>query len=134
MKKIEKEKNKGSGWWGHKCCVITTYKKNNVFVNVTNIKGDKSVIKFSSGLVQKKKSKKMLKSRAQWMIEKVMLVIKNNYFAAVKMVIKGKNAKGITYIREFARQAKRKKIKIISLENFVPISHNGCRLKKKRRV
>ena len=124
------------GWArsSHCCIVIMTLKKNNVFVNVTNLKGQRSVIKFSSGLIQKKKSKKLLKTTAQWMIEKVLLVVKNNFFDCVKMVIKGQNSKSLSYLREFARGAKRKKIKIISFQNFVPIAHNGCRPPKKRRI
>jgi len=36
---------------------------NNIFVNVTNLKGQ-TLIKFSSGLIQKRKSKKQIKSNA----------------------------------------------------------------------
>jgi len=55
------------GWArsSHCCAVAMTLKKNNVFVNVTNLKGQISVIKFSSGLIQKKKSKRLLKTTAQ---------------------------------------------------------------------
>jgi hypothetical protein len=43
------------------CCVIRmTLKKNNVFVNLTKTTGQ-TIIKFSAGLVQKKKNKKVLK-------------------------------------------------------------------------
>jgi ribosomal protein S11 len=125
-----------TGGWAkaHCCLVVMTLKKNNVFVNVTNLKGQVSVIKFSSGLIQKKKSKKTSQTAAKWMIEKVLLVVKNNLFDCVKMVIKGHTSKSVAYLRDFARGAKRKKIKIISFQNFVPIAHNGCRPPKKRRI
>lgn len=43
------------------CCVARmTLKKNNVFVNLTKTTGQ-TIIKFSAGLVQKKKNKKVLK-------------------------------------------------------------------------
>lgn len=43
------------------CCIIRmTLKKNNVFVNLTKTTGQ-TIIKFSAGLVQKKKNKKVLK-------------------------------------------------------------------------
>jgi ribosomal protein S11 len=43
------------------CCIIRiTFKKNNVFVNLTKINGQ-TILKFSAGLVQKKKNKKQLR-------------------------------------------------------------------------
>lgn len=44
------------------CCVIRmTLKKNNVSVNLTNLKGQ-TIIKYTSGLIQKKKNKSKLRS------------------------------------------------------------------------
>ena len=44
------------------CCIIRmTLKKNNVFVNLTKTNGE-TIIKFTAGLIQKKKNKKQLRS------------------------------------------------------------------------
>lgn len=44
----------------HGCIIRMTLKKNNVFVNLTKTTGQ-TIIKFSAGLIQKKKNKKVLK-------------------------------------------------------------------------
>ncbi len=111
------------------CCIIRmTLKKNNVFVNLTNLKGQ-TIIKFTSGLIQKKKNKSKLRSIIKWIIEKLSFPVKNN-FDCIKIIIKGHSVKSFSYLKEL----KRKKLKIIYFESRIPIIHNGCRPPKKRRI
>ena len=110
------------------CVVYLSIKKNNVFVNVTDIKGQ-TIIKFSSGLIQKNKSKKQLPSIIKWIFEKLSYFVKNN-FNHVKLIIKAPRTKSFFYLREL----KRKRLPIIYFENRIPLAHNGCRSPKKRRI
>jgi ribosomal protein S11 len=134
-------KGKGEGNFGDKktknneqtggiyCCnAIMRIKKNNVFINITKLNGQ-TIIKYSTGLIQKKKNKKQLRTSAKWIIEKIAIFMKRN-FNCVKIKIKGQTNKTITYLKEM----KRKKIKIITYENNIQNVHNGCRPPKKRRI
>lgn len=131
VKKHQKGPNDRLPIWrkGIYCCVIRmTLKKNNVSVNLTNLKGQ-TIIKFTSGLIQKKKSKSKLRSIIKWIIEKSSFSVKNNFDRA-KVIIKGHSGKSSSYSKE----SKRKKLKIIYPESRIPVVHNGCRPPKKRRV
>jgi ribosomal protein S11 len=111
------------------CCIIhITWKKNNVFVNLTKINGE-TIIKFSAGLIQKKKNKKLLNSLIKWIFEKVTFFAKVN-FTCVKIIIKGNNNINFAYLKD----VKRKQLKVISYQYHIPILHNGCRPPKKRRI
>jgi ribosomal protein S11 len=108
---------------------------NKIFVNVTNFKGQ-TIIKFSSGLIQKSGSKKQIKSNAvaKWIIEKLDFFLRNN-FDCVKLIIKGHKSI-MAYLKEF----KRKKLltkwatRIVDFQAIIPLVHNGCRPPKKRRI
>ena len=111
------------------CCIIRiTLKKNNVFVNLTKTNGE-TIIKFTAGLIQKKKSKKQLRSLIKWIFEKIAFFVKVN-FSCVKIIIKGYTNTHFSYLKEI----KRKKLKLISYQHIVPVVHNGCRPPKKRRI
>lgn len=123
--------------------VRITWKKNNIFMNVHDIKG-KTIIKFSSGLVQKNSNKKNLFSIAKFLLNKVRVFIKNNFYT-VRIIIKGGGLKSLALIKQLQKQQKqqahekqkKEKIwdsKIIYFENKLPLVHNGCRLPKKRRL
>lgn len=111
------------------CCIIRmTLKKNNVFVNLTKTNGQ-TILKFTAGLIQKKKNKKQIRSLIKWIFEKISFFAKAN-FNCVKIIIKGHTNKSFSYLKEI----KRKKLKLISYKHIIPIIHNGCRPPKKRRI
>ncbi len=111
------------------CCIIRmTLKKNNVFVNLTKTTGE-TIIKFTAGLIQKKKNKKQIRSLIKWIFEKVAFFAKVN-FNSVKIIIKGYSNTPFSYLKEI----KRKKLKLVSYKHIIPILHNGCRPPKKRRI
>ena len=87
--------------------VRITIKKNNVFINITDLLG-KTILKFSSGLVQKKKNKRKLHSVVKFILNKISFFIKNN-FEAIKIIIKGRGTKAFSYLKEL----KKKNVKII---------------------
>lgn len=126
-KNTKKKNNEITG--GVYCCnTIMRIKKNNVFINITKLNGQ-TIVKYSTGLIQKKKNKKQLRTSAKWIIEKIAIFMRRN-FNCVKIKIKGQTNKTITYLKEM----KRKKIKIITYENNIQNVHNGCRPPKKRRI
>lgn len=106
-----------------------TLKKNNVFVNLTKTNGQ-TIIKFTAGLVQKKKNKKQLKTFITWIFEKISFFAKVN-FDYVKIIIKGHTNKPFTL---YLKEIKRKKFKLVSYQHIIPVIHNGCRPPKKRRL
>ena len=108
--------------------VRITIKKNNVFINVTDLLG-KTILKFSSGLVQKKKNKRKLHSVVKFILNKISSFVRNN-FDAIKIIIKGRGTKAFSYLKEL----KKKNLKIILFKNYLPFVHNGCRPPKKRRI
>ena len=114
--------------------VRITLKKNNVFMNVTDVKGH-TIIKFSSGLVQKNAkqngTKKKLFSLVKFILNKVSVFVKNN-FDAIKIIIKGRGHKSFSFLKEFKK--KKLQSQIIYFENKLPLVHNGCRPPKKRRL
>lgn len=111
------------------CCIIRmTLKKNNVFVNLTKTNGE-TILKFSAGLIQKKKSKKQLRSLIKWIFEKLAFFAKAN-FDYVKVIIKGHTNTPFSYLKEI----KRKQLKLIAYQHIIPVIHNGCRPPKKRRI
>jgi ribosomal protein S11 len=113
------------------CCIIhITWKKNNVFVNLTKINGE-TIIKFTAGLIQKKKNKKQLASLTKWIFEKITFFAKVN-FSCVKIIIKGYTN---TYINfSYLKEIKRKQLKILTYQYHIPVLHNGCKPPKKRRI
>lgn len=119
----------GENIGGIYCCyVIIKIKKNNVFINVTKLNGQ-TIVKYTTGLIQKRKNKKQIRSIVKWIIEKIAIFIKKNY-NCIKIKIKGHTNKAISYLKEI----KRKKIRIMTYENNTQIVHNGCRPPKKRRI
>lgn len=115
----------------HYCCVVRfSMKKNNVFVNLTSLKG-RTILKFSAGLIQKRKTKKELRSIVKFIIDKISFFIKAN-FDCVKIYIKsdGSAKKALSLFKYF----KRKRLKIVYFKAQIPIAHNGCRAPKKRRI
>jgi ribosomal protein S11 len=113
------------------CCVVRfSMKKNNIFVNLTSLKGQ-TILKFSAGLIQKRKTKKELRSIVKFIIDKLSFFIKAN-FDCVKIIIKsdGSAKKALSLFKYF----KRKRLKIVYFKAHLPIVHNGCRAPKKRRI
>jgi ribosomal protein S11 len=113
------------------CCVVRfSMKKNNIFVNLTNLKGQ-TILKFTAGLIQKRKTKKELRSIVKFIIDKISFFIKAN-FDCVKIFIKsdGSAKKAMSLFKYF----RRKKLKIVYFNAQLPIVHNGCRAPKKRRI
>lgn len=95
----------------YRCISIFSVKRNgsrvgNVFANVSNLKGQ-TPIKFPSGLVQKKRIKKQIKSNAiaKLIIEKISFFIRSN-FGCAKVIIKGHNSrnKSLSYLKELKRK------------------------------
>lgn len=120
----EDEKTKGI----YCCCATIKIKKNNIFANITKLNGQ-TIIKYTTGLIQKKKNKKQQRTTAKWIIEKIGIFMKKN-FSCAKIKIKGHTNKTISLLKEI----KKKKIKILSYENNIKNVHNGCRPPKKRRI
>lgn len=115
------------------CCIVClTLKRNNVHFNVTNLKGQ-TITKFSSGLIQKRKNKKRLKSVVRLISEKVSFFVKSN-FQCARVTIKGRAPRPISYLKQFLRSARRRQIPIVRLHSRIPIVHNGCRPPKRRRI
>jgi ribosomal protein S11 len=113
------------------CCVVRfSMKKNNIFVNLTNLRGQ-TILKFTAGLIQKRKTKKELRSIVKFIIDKISFFIKANFDCA-KIIIKsdGSAKKALSLFKHF----KRKKLKIVYFKAHLPIAHNGCRAPKKRRI
>ena len=125
------------------CCIIIriTRKKNrrsnnpggssssNIFVNVTNLKGQ-TLIKFSFGLLGGRKGPKLVKRTiVKFIMERISFFVKNN-FDCVKITVKGHTSKSFSYFKEF----KRRKLTIVSFRTRIPVLHNGCRPPSKRRV
>jgi ribosomal protein S11 len=113
------------------CCIVRfSMKKNNIFVNLTNLKGQ-TILKFTAGLIQKRKTKKELRSIVKFIIDKISFFIKANFDCA-KIIIKsdGSAKKALSLFKHF----KRKKLKIVYFKAHLPIAHNGCRAPKKRRI
>ena len=73
-------------------------------MNVHDIKG-KTIIKFSSGLVQKNSNKKNLFSIAKFLLNKVRVFIKNNFYT-VRIIIKGGGLKSLALIKQLQKQQK----------------------------
>ena len=114
------------------CCTIhLKLKKNNIFANVANSKGQ-TIIKFSSGLVRKDKNvsgKKQLRTMVKLIIEKISAFVKSNFDCA-KIIINAPSTKSFSYFKEF----KRKRVELIYFKSKIPVRHNGCRPPKKRRI
>ena len=106
-----------------------TIKKNNVFMNITPNATGNTLLKFSSGFVLKTKNKKKLNNVVKFLFSKVSVFVKNN-FNYLRISIKGSGIKAFSYLKAL----KKKKLKILSYENYVPLVHNGCRPPKKRRL
>lgn len=119
---------KGSSGGIYCCYVIIGIKKNNVFVNITKMNGQ-TIIRYTTGLIQKRKNKKQIRSIVKWIIERTATFIKKN-FNCIRIKIKGHTNKSISYLKEI----RKRKIRIISYENNIQNVHNGCRPPKKRRM
>lgn len=114
----------------HCCYIRMKLKENNVFVNVTNLKGQ-TIIKYSSGIISTKGNKNKKRSRAaiQWIIDKTSAFVKAN-FDCTKIIINAESVRSATYLKEY----KRKKLDIVYFQSKIPTIHNGCRLPKKRKI
>jgi hypothetical protein len=107
--------------------IFVTFKKNNIFVNVSSLAG-KSLFKFSIGFFSKQYSKK---KRIQKIIELLVFTVKAKGFTDFIFICYGFNSMRFFFIKEFFQG------------NFLPIPilffiskklFNGCRLKKNRRI
>jgi ribosomal protein S11 len=124
------------------CCIIhITWKKNNVFVNLTKMNGE-TIIKFTAGLIQKRKSgkKKQLSSLIKWIFEKITFFAKVN-FSCAKIIIKGcihsttNAATYFNYLKEIKRvRPKGAELRVLTYQYHIPVLHNGCKPPKLRRI
>lgn len=112
------------------CAVVRViWKKNNVFINITNLRG-KTIYKMSAGCIEKRKVKKELRKMLNFMLESVSVFVKAN-FDSVHILVKGKSLKSIFPVFNTLRY---KETPITRLKVSSGVLHNGCRPPKKRRV
>ena len=112
------------------CAVFRViWKKNNVFINITNLRG-KTIYKMSAGSIEKRKVKKELRKMLSFMLESVSVFVKAN-FDSVHILVKGKSLKSIFPVFNTLRY---KETPITRLKVSSGVLHNGCRPPKKRRV
>ena len=102
---------------------------NNTIITITNLKGD-TISWASAGSLGFKGARKNTPFAAQIASEKVALDAVKMGFKTIDIFIKGQGAGRETAIRSIEQAG----FKIISIRDITPISHNGCRPRKKRRV
>lgn len=118
-------------------------KKNNFFVNVTDLDG-RTRIKYSTGLFEGKigkvkKTKKTINKFVQVILSWACLFI-HKHFKRVRIFIKTDKTNASTYLRHLNRDLSFLGLlgsndkKIVTLQVNIPTPHNGCRAPKKRRI
>ena len=103
---------------------------NNTIITITNLKGE--VLCWSSaGVVGFKGTKKGTPFAAQKAAEDVSRKAKEGFqMERVRVVVKGPGSGRETAIRTLQASG----LRVISIKEATPISHNGCRPPKKRKV
>lgn len=100
---------------------------NNTIINISDLLGNVLYI-LSAGNLGFKGSKKKTSFAAQKVVEKIILKLSTLNVKKVKIFLKG-----VSYNRDFILN-NLSSLKIISIYDLTPISYNGCRPKKKRRI
>jgi hypothetical protein len=112
------------------CCITRlVVRERNVFVNVTNLKGQ-TIVKFAASS-RRPSTQQPKRSVIRGIVERVGSAIGGHY-DYTKVVVQARSTEMISYLKESLR--KYKKPKIIYYAGRVPTAHNGCRPPKKRRI
>lgn len=123
------------------CCIVrlaVVDSQRNVFVNVTNLKGQ-TIVKFtthmgsSSSWAPSKARPQPKRSVIRWIIDRVGSAIGGHY-DYTKVIVQTRSSETLLYLKESLRKYWHKRPKIIYYKGLIPIAHNGCRPPKKRRV
>ncbi|XBT18305.1 MAG: 30S ribosomal protein S11 [Candidatus Shikimatogenerans sp. Tduv] len=113
----------------YKCNVYIRTTYNNIIITLTDEKGN-VLLWSSSGKMKFKGSKKTTPYAAE-------IICKDLINRSIKLGLKKVNifVKGISYIKDIIiKTIYNMKIKISIIKDITPISHNGCRPPKKRRI
>lgn len=102
---------------------------NNTIITITNLKGE-TISWASAGSLGFKGARKNTGFAAQMAAEKAALEAFKMGFKGIDIFIKGQGSGRETAIRSIKNVG----FKVISIRDITPISHNGCRPRKRRRV
>lgn len=102
---------------------------NNTIVTITNSVGD-TISWTSAGSVGFKGARKSTPFAGQTAAEKAALEAANSGIKSVEVLIKGQGSGRETAIRAIEGAG----FKIKAIQDITPVSHNGCRPPKRRRV
>jgi hypothetical protein len=115
--------------------LTTKGSERNVFVNVTNLKGQ-TVVKFTTALGRTAFAtgrQQPKRSVIRWIIDRVGSAIGGHY-DYTKVIVQARSSESLLYLKESLRKYWHRRPKIIYYKGHIPIAHNGCRPPKKRRV
>lgn len=127
MKKETKTKPASGGVLEGKIYVSSSY--NNTIITLTNSRGQVLAWK-SAGSVGFKGTKKATSFAASRVAETIANICKKLAVEKVEVLIKGIGSGRESSIRTLVAQG----LNIISIRDITPVPHNGCRLRKVRRV
>lgn len=102
---------------------------NNTIVTITNLNGN-TISWSSAGSNGFKGARKSTPFAAQTAAENAAFKAVNQGLKNVEILIKGPGSGKDTIIRAIKKAG----LEILSIEDITPISHNGCRARKRRRV
>ncbi len=102
---------------------------NNTIITLTNLRGQVLAWK-SAGSVGFKGTKKATSFAASRVAEAIANICKKLSIEKIEVLIKGIGAGRESSIRTLVAQG----LNIISIKDITPVPHNGCRLRKVRRV
>lgn len=113
--------------------------KNNTFVTVTDSKGNKKIGASSGCLSEMKGGPKLSRYSAEATAEHIGRVAKNMGIKSVVMKVNGftffkKKKQAILSFRDGYTNSKNDQNPVVYIEDTTRKPHNGCRLRKKRRV
>lgn len=114
----------------YKICRLYIKKtQNNTFITLTNIKGN-TLVYYSTGKVGFKKAKRSTTYASDVIFQRI---IKYCISLGIKKIIFSFNGIGYNY-KAYMKQLSSNRIKITSIQNNNPLTFNGCRKPKVRRV
>jgi small subunit ribosomal protein S11 len=102
---------------------------NNTFVTITNLIG-KPFVFYSTGKIGFKQSKRSSNYAAESVILQSIKYLKNIHMYSIVLYYSGIR----NLLKPSFKHFKKNKIKILSINNYTPITFNGCRASKIRRV
>ena len=119
-------KNKRKNIFSGVAHIYSTF--NNTMITMTDLQGN-TLAWASSGVVGFKGARKSTPYAAQIAAEKVAGLSKETGLKSIEVFIKGPGSG-----RESALRALQSSFTITTIKDVTPVPHNGCRLKKRRRV